>query len=232
MPCAATWRAATASPGRSGGWAPRCRARPPRRAAAGSAPPPSRRPGSSPRPSSRSRRGSTRASCRRSVPGWVIVYGVMRRQVGQHLAPAPPAGACASSTLPTPVACIGSREPIVLTTGTEACRRAGRGRAPRCRRAPRGARWPAWRRRGRGGTARPAAAARSAPARAGRRPTAAGRSTYSPGGVAAQRAPGDQLADQPVRGRQRQAGPLGELGERQPPVVLVEGAEQRQRPAR
>ncbi len=48
---------------------------------------------------------------------------------------------------------------------------------------------------------------------------------------AGQRAPLDQLADQPVRGRHRQPGALGELGEGQPAVLLVEGADQRQRPA-
>ena len=134
--------------------------------------------------------------------------------------------------MPTPVACIGSREPMLLTTGTEALP----GQPVEvehlaCRRARRGGRWRAWRRTGRAGTARPAVAARSAPARAARRPRAGGRSTYSPVGVAAQRAPVDQLADEPVRGRHREPRPLGELGERQPSVVLVEGAEQRQRPA-
>ena len=41
-------------------------------------------------------------------------------QVGEHLG-LDGGGAWASSTLPTPVACIGSRDPIVLTTGTDAC---------------------------------------------------------------------------------------------------------------
>ena len=47
----------------------------------------------------------------------------------------------------------------------------------------------------------------SRPTSQSRRPT-----TYSPDGVRAERTPGDQLADQPVRGRQRQARPLGQLG--------------------
>ena len=64
--------------------------------------------------------------------------------------------------------------------GPRRARRAGRGRAPRFRRARRGARWPASLRRGRGGTARPAAAGpvctgASRPTSHRRRPT-----TYSP----------------------------------------------------
>ena len=59
-------------------------------------------------------------------------------------------------------------------------RRAGRGRAPGSRRARRGGPWRGWRRTGRGGTARPAAAARSARARAVRRPRAAGRRRTPP----------------------------------------------------
>ena len=47
-----------------------------------------------------------------------IVYGVSgRRSASTRCCTS--AGACASSTLPTPVACIGSREPTLLTTGTE-----------------------------------------------------------------------------------------------------------------
>ena len=42
------------------------------------------------------------------------------RQVGASTRAWTSAGACASSTLPTPVACIGSRDPTVLTTGTDA----------------------------------------------------------------------------------------------------------------
>src|SRR6478735_856785 len=44
-----------------------------------------------------------------------------------------------------------------------------------------------------------------------------------------QRAPGDELRDQAVRGRHRQSGPARELGERQPSVALVEGAEEGER---
>ncbi len=50
----------------------------------------------------------------------MMVYGVTRVRFASTSA-CTAAGAWASSTLPTPVACIGSREPIVLTTGTEAC---------------------------------------------------------------------------------------------------------------
>ena len=46
---------------------------------------------------------------------------------------------------------------------------------------------------------------------------------------AGQRAPRHQLADEPVGGRQRQAGAIGELGEGEPTVLVVEGAEQRER---
>ncbi len=46
-----------------------------------------------------------------------------------------------------------------------------------------------------------------------------------------ERAPRDQLADQPVRGRHRQPGAGREVGQREPAVLLVEGADQRQRPA-
>ena len=50
------------------------------------------------------------------MPGWTIVYGVTRVRCASTSAWTA-GGACASSTLPTPVACIGSRDPIVLTTG-------------------------------------------------------------------------------------------------------------------
>ena len=48
---------------------------------------------------------------------------------------------------------------------------------------------------------------------------------------AGQGSPLDQLAHQSVCGRDRQPRPGGELGERQSAVLLVEGADQRQRPA-
>ena len=96
------------------------RARRRHRPGRGSAPRPSRPRGSSPPPWSRSRRGAPARAGGAESPGWLI--GVRRDagQVGRAPRPGPPAGAWASSTLPTPVACIGSREPIVLTTGTEA----------------------------------------------------------------------------------------------------------------
>ena len=105
--------------------------------------------------------------------------------------------------MPTPVACIGSREPIVLTIGTEACPAAGRGRAPRCRRAPRGARWRASRayrscRNGEASCAQPGLHRRQQPEVP--QPPA---DDVLAGAGAGQRAPGDQLADQPVRGGQR-----------------------------
>ncbi len=46
-----------------------------------------------------------------------------------------------------------------------------------------------------------------------------------------QRPPADELGDQPVGGRHREPGAGGELGQGQPPVVLVESADQGQRPA-
>ena len=49
---------------------------------------------------------------------------------------------------------------------------------------------------------------------------------------AGQRAPGDQLADEPVGGRDGQPGAGRELGQREPAVARVERAEQRQRAAR
>ncbi len=48
-----------------------------------------------------------------------MVYGVTRVRFASTSAWTA-AGAWASSTFPTPVACIGSRDPTVLTTGTDA----------------------------------------------------------------------------------------------------------------
>ena len=144
------------------------------------------------------------ASWRRSSPGWVIVYGVIRRRSAstavlhlrrrvreQHLADAGRV----------------QRQPRADAADHRHRRvagAAGRGRAPRCRRGPRGARWPGWRRTGRAGTARRARAARSAPGASSPRSQSRRPTTYSPDGRPGQRAPGDQLADQPVGGRQRQ----------------------------
>ena len=171
--------------------APRCRARPRRRARGGPARRPSRRRGSSPRWWWRSRRAAPGASWRRSRPGWVIVYGVIRGRsastaalhLGRARARAAPcrprsrASAAASRCCSRPA--------------PRRARRAGRRTAPRCRRARRGARSPASRRRGRGGTARPASRSpvctgASRPRSHSRRPT-----TYSPAGGAGQRAPAD-----------------------------------------
>ena len=68
-------------------------------------------------------------------------------------------------------------------------------------------------------------------ARAARGPTAAGRRRTGRTRPRASAPHSTSSADQPVRRRQRQLGPLGELGQREPAVVLVERAEQRERPA-
>src|SRR5699024_2266257 len=54
----------------------------------------------------------------RSRPGCVTVYGVTRRRSASTAATMSGA-AYANSALPTPVACMGRREPTWLTTGTE-----------------------------------------------------------------------------------------------------------------
>jgi L-rhamnose isomerase/sugar isomerase len=61
----------------------------------------------------------TRSSWLASRAGDVIVRGRKRGNGPARTRWRTSSGAWASSTLPTPVACIGSREPTVLTTGTE-----------------------------------------------------------------------------------------------------------------
>ena len=95
-----------------------------------------------------------------------------------------------------------------------------------CRRGPPGARWRAWRRRGRAGTARRPGAARSAPGRAARGPRSAGRPRTRRSSRRTRAPHADQLADQPVRGGQRQAGAPGELGQASGCGARVERAEQ------
>ena len=219
-------------PGRSRrGRRRRCRARRRRRRPrAGSAPRPSTRRGSSPRWSARSRRARTRASWRRSRPGWMIVYGVTRVRCAEHRAPARASGAWASSTLPTPVACSGSREPIVADhRHRRVPGRAGRGRAPASRRARPGA--PSRRvapyrscRNGDASCRSPVCTGASRPRSHSRRPT-----TYCPSTRAAQRAP-RRPARRPAGARSAPAVRRGgELGQGQRRWSLVEGAEQRQR---
>ena len=72
----------------------------------------------------------------------------------------------------------------------------------------------------------PACTGASRPRSHSRRPT-----TYSPVGRPGQRAPPTQLADQPVRGRQRQAGPPASSVSVSARCVGVEGAEQGQQRA-
>jgi len=62
----------------------------------------------------------TSLSSRASRPGWMTEWRVARVR-WPMTSVTTLSGACARSTLPTPVVCSGSREPTVLTTGTEVC---------------------------------------------------------------------------------------------------------------
>ena len=66
-------------------------------------------------PSARTRRSWSARS-----PGAVTVCRVTRRSLDRSTSRWTGSGAKASSTLPTPVQCNGSREPTVLTIGTDA----------------------------------------------------------------------------------------------------------------